>query len=313
MRKTGKCRKKLIFCCLVFLAIILVIGSVAMYSMKKHGKQKQSETWIQNTEEVQSQEQPETEIEKMEEVQVQEKTEETEETEENGAEDILALSPLDEPEKAEEKQFKIAIDPGHQGKGNSQREPIGPGSGEQKAKVSSGTVGSTTKVPEYVLTLDVAFKLQKELQDRGYEVYMIRESHDVDISNAQRAKMAADAQADVMIRIHANGSENSNISGALTMAPTTKNPYVSEAIVQECQNLAELLVDTYCQVTEAKNQGVILTDKMSGLNWCTIPVAIIELGYMTNPEEDTKMETEEYQNLMVQGMADGIDKYFASK
>lgn len=310
MRKTGKYRKKLMFCCLVLLVMILVIGSIAMYSMKKSWKQKQGDLRSQKTEEVPFQNQMEVETEKMEEVQAQEKIEETEE---NETEDICTVFPSEEPDKPVEKQLKIAIDPGHQGKGNSQKEPIGPGASEQKAKVSSGTVGRTTKVSEYELTLDVAFKLQKELQDRGYEVYMIRESHDVDISNAQRAKMAADAQADVMIRIHANGSENSSISGALTMAPTTKNPYVSEEIVQECQTLAKLMIDTYCQVTEAKNQGVILTDKMSGLNWCTIPAVIIELGYMTNPEEDIKMETEEYQNLMIQGMADGIDKYFASK
>lgn len=209
-----------------------------------------------------------------------------------------------------EKGRLVAIDPGHQAQGNSEQEPIGPGASETKAKVASGTSGWTTGVPEYELNLEVSLKLREELQSRGYQVYMIRETNDVDISNAERAQAAADAGADILVRIHANGSENTSVSGALTMAPTTSNPYVDSQLVQECQRLSQTIIDAFCAATGANNQGVYQTDDMSGLNWCTIPATIVEMGYMTNAEEDTKMQTDEYQALMVQGIADGIDQYF---
>lgn len=212
----------------------------------------------------------------------------------------------------EESGIVVAIDAGHQAKGNSDQEPVGPGSSTTKAKVASGTSGRTTGVPEYQLNLDVSLKLRDELEQRGYQVFMIRETNEVDISNAERAQMAAEAGADILVRIHANGSENTSVAGALTMAPSAANPYLDAQLIQECQRLAEEVLQAFCTATGADSQGVYQTDDMSGLNWCTIPATIVEMGYMTNQQEDTLMQTEEYQNQMVQGIANGIDQYFAS-
>ena len=116
----------------------------------------------------------------------------------------------------ESEQKVVVIDAGHQSKGNSAKEPNGPGSKTMKAKVTSGTSGCSTGTPEYKLNLKVAKKLKKELKARGYKVVMVRTKHDIDISNVERAKVANRAGADAFIRIHANSSESSSVSGALT-------------------------------------------------------------------------------------------------
>ena len=138
---------------------------------------------------------------------------------------------------------------------------------------------------------------------------MTRESHDVDISNIQRAKFANNAGANIMVRIHANGSDNTSKSGAMTINMTKSNPY-NKYLYTKSRALSDSIVNHLCAKTGAKNNSVWDTDTMTGINWSTIPVTIVEMGYMTNPTEDRNMATASYQIKIVQGICDGIDEYF---
>lgn len=205
--------------------------------------------------------------------------------------------------------YVVVIDPGHQGRGDSTTEPNGPGSVTMKARVAGGTHGTTTGVYEYELTLAISQQLQTELQNRGYTVYMTRTSHDVNISNMERAQYATSVGADIAVRIHANGAENASVSGAMALAPSSSNPYISY-LSDSSWNLSQCVLNSYCQATGMRNQGVTGSDTMTGINWSTVPVTILEMGYMTNPTDDTNMENPSYQSQMVQGIANGIDAYF---
>lgn len=242
-------------------------------------------------------------------IEIKEKSEEESLKTENKLQEEKSQEIEETKEKIED---KICIDPGHQLKGNSETEEIAPGSNQRKAKVADGAAGTLTKKNEYELTLEVGLKLRDTLKNRGYKVFMIRETNNVNISNKERAIMTNKAGCSVYIRLHADSSENNKINGVSMLTSSSKNVYTKN-VQKSSEEFSKVVLSEYVKATGFKNRGISYRDDLTGTNWSTITNTLIEMGFLSNPEEDQKMAIPEFQNIMAEGIANGIEKYLKNR
>lgn len=205
---------------------------------------------------------------------------------------------------------KIALDPGHQTYADLSMEPIGPGSSSRKEKMTGGASGVASGVPEYKLTMTVCNRMKKELLKRGYEVYMTRTKNNVKKSCVERAKAVNKSGSDICIRIHADSFSASSAKGASALYPTTSNPYLPDKLCKKSKKLSQKVLNAMCKKTGCYKRGLSGRDDLSGTNWSKVPVTLIEMGFLSNPQEDLAMQSKSYQIKLVKGMCNGIDAYF---
>ena len=198
---------------------------------------------------------------------------------------------------------KIGIDPGHQLHHDSEKERSAPKGGKMKAKVAVGGRGKVSKTEEYVINLQVGLRMREELEMLGAEVKMTRTTHDVNISNKQRALMMNDFGADLVLRLHCNAWKSGKPNGISMM--------VSKSWAQPKESLraAKLLMSRMLEATGASNRGISLTDYYTGNNWSTVPCILVEMGFLTNAREDRLLNSAEYQETLSHSMIDAICDY----
>lgn len=210
--------------------------------------------------------------------------------------------------------YTVVIDAGHQKKGNLNKEPVGPGSAARKYKVAYGTAGVRSRVPESRVTLMEAKCLAAQLRSRGYRVVMVRKKQNVNISNIQRAKIANRYRGGaVFLRLHCDASDSAGQTGFSMQAASGKNPYLTKKNIRESARLSAKIGRSYQKATGLKNHGIVYRDDLSGTNWCKIPTALIEMGFLTNPSDEKKLLSAGFQQRAARGIADGIDRYFGRK
>jgi N-acetylmuramoyl-L-alanine amidase len=124
--------------------------------------------------------------------------------------------------------------------------------------------------------------------------------------------MMNEAGVDCWLRIHANYSPNPNNHGMFILVPPkggldTDDPFV----VERSALLAETLLQSTLETTGAESNRLLeQRGDQTGFSWSKVPVCNIEMGYMSNEEEDRLLVTEAYQQKIVDGLTEGFIRYF---
>lgn len=206
----------------------------------------------------------------------------------------------------------IGVDPGHQLVYDPKPEPMAPNSRETKQRTAGGTRGVRTGTYEYEVNLAVGLELRDLLQAAGAQVVLTHEVLDVNISNIERAQMFNEANVDLGIRLHCNGNDNQKNRGCFLMVPSQNRT----AFFDENVAAAKAILEAYCQETGLSSrykEGITYHSNQTGFNWCTRPIVTIEMGHLTNPEEDALLSDPAFQKTMAMGLYKGILAYFEAK
>lgn len=167
-----------------------------------------------------------------------------------------------------------------------------------------GTVPNGVK--EKDINLAVALKLGKALSEKGYNVILTRDK-DVFVDLTERAEIANRNNADIFISLHSNSISNPDIKGIQVLYCPAFNSDVKET---DNYPLAKAIMDALIQGTGAVDKGIIKRPELAVLRKTKMPAALIEMGFLTNKEEAAKLQTEAYQDLIVESIVKGIEKYF---
>ena len=152
---------------------------------------------------------------------------------------------------------------------------------------------------EKEITLEIAAMTKKMLEESGYKVAMTREE-DKRIELGDRASFANKRNAKVFVSIHCNASENHNGYGIET--------FYTEKKGTENQVLAEMIQSAVLEQTDAFDRGIKTADYVVIMR-TNMPAVLIEVGFLTNEEENKILKNEEYQKKLAQGIAEGIAQY----
>lgn len=254
---------------------------------------------------------PETVEEKTEEI---EETEETEETEQTEQTEPVVVNEQENTNVQEENIIKrphssiktVVIDPGHGPGGNSEKEAQSPDSSIMKIKDGGGAEGINSKTPEYIITMNVGLKLKSLLEANGINVVMTKDDINLAPGNIERAEVGNNNNADLAIRIHCDSADVLSARGASMLVPAPVG--YAENIAEISRTYGEIILNNLVSTVGMYNRGVIERSDLTGFNWSKVPVVLIEMGFLSNPEEDNLLNSDSYQEKLAQGLCNGILK-----
>ena len=199
----------------------------------------------------------------------------------------------------------VCIDPGHARRPNFTREPIGPGSQVLKIKDGGGTAGEATVV------LQISLKLRRVLVRHGLRVAMTRTTMDFTLpggGNIARARFCNVRNADLMLRIHADGSTDASRHGTSTLYPAWHRGWTSD-VYRPSLRAARGVQRAVVRATGARDLGLSRRADLTGFNWADVPVVLVETGFLTNPTERARLTSARYQWRVARGLARGASLF----
>ncbi|MFQ5718646.1 MAG: N-acetylmuramoyl-L-alanine amidase [Acidobacteriota bacterium] len=212
----------------------------------------------------------------------------------------------------------VVLDPGHGGEENGAEGPTG--------------------LLEKDVVLQVARRLRIHLERRGYDVYLTRD-RDVNLSLDERAAVANNRQADLFVSIHANASPGRRARGAetyyLSLDRAARSEHVAEpetaylsgsgrddplkmilwdmaqsSWLAESQRLAEIVQAEFNRVLDIPDRGVKQAP-FRVLVGATMPAVLVEVGFISNAEEEERLRDAAFLDRLVGALARSIDSYRA--
>jgi N-acetylmuramoyl-L-alanine amidase len=203
----------------------------------------------------------------------------------------------------------VVVDPGHDLRANAATEPIGPGSSTMKIKDGGGTHGVVSGDREADLNLAVALRVRRLLERAGIDVVMTRtRTAGTSIGNIARARIANRAHARLFLRIHADGSADPSARGTHTLYPAYR-PGWTDDVYPQSKRAAAIVQRELRGSLGFPDRGLQERSDFTGFNWANVPVILVEMGFMTNPNEDRLLATSAYRQRAAVGLCRGTLRF----
>jgi N-acetylmuramoyl-L-alanine amidase len=203
----------------------------------------------------------------------------------------------------------VVVDAGHDLRGNSDTEPIGPGSSTRKIKDGGGTHGVVSGLTEAELNMRVAARLRPLLERAGVRVVMTRtKTAGTSMGNIARARIANDAGAALFLRIHADGSSDPSVRGSHTLHPALRQGWTDD-VYAKSKRAARIVQTDLVRVLGFPDRGLQERSDFTGFNWADVPVILVEMGFMTNRTDDRALATDAYQRRAAAGLCRGTLRF----
>ncbi len=182
--------------------------------------------------------------------------------------------------------MKIGIDPGHGGRDPGAVSPIRPALNDQ------------LYTEEADVTLAIAKRLRGILLACGHEVVMTRTA-DTTISLSQRTDMLNDCKCDMAVSVHLNSATNSTAKYIATFIQGTGG---------QAEKIAELIQPLLVKTSGWLDGGVRIKN-LHMTRETKMPAVLVELGFVSNPEEEKILNQKQFHGKLAAAIAEGILSY----